>query len=68
MKLPKVPMYSQHISQLCLRWKITACSENEARAARNSFMPNQAARSHSSDEWHPDETGILQPQRSRRRP
>ncbi|MNV12722.1 hypothetical protein D3C71_1033340 [compost metagenome] len=36
-------MYNQHISQLCLRRKITACSANEDRALVRSFMPNQAA-------------------------
>ena len=30
--------------QLCLRWKITACSANEALAEAMSFMPNQAAK------------------------
>ncbi len=29
--------------QLCLRWKITACSANEALAEAMSFMPNQQA-------------------------
>ena len=29
--------------QLCLRWKITACSANEAFAEAMSFMPNQQA-------------------------
>src|SRR5574343_2083028 len=43
MQEPKVPMYSQHISQLCLRLKITAWSANEALAEAMSFMPNQAA-------------------------
>ena len=43
MKEPKVPRYSQHISQLCLRRKITAWSENEALASAMSFMPNQEA-------------------------
>ncbi len=42
MNEPKVARYSQHISQLCLRLKITACSLNEARALDRSFMPNQA--------------------------
>ena len=31
------------MSQLCLRWKITACSANEAFAEAMSFMPNQQA-------------------------
>src|SRR5215470_3168866 len=43
MNEPKVPVYSQHMIQLCLRSKITACSENEAFAAAMSFMPNHAA-------------------------
>ena len=43
MKLPKVPRYSQHINQLCLRLKITACSAKPALASARSFMPNQAA-------------------------
>ena len=30
--------------QLCLRWKITACSLNEALAEAMSFMPNQQAK------------------------
>ena len=30
--------------QLCLRWKITDCSANEALAEAMSFMPNQAAK------------------------
>jgi hypothetical protein len=30
--------------QVCLRWKITACSENEALLEAMSFMPNQAAK------------------------
>src|SRR5215471_10260506 len=30
--------------QLCLRWKITACSANEALAEAMSFMPNHAAK------------------------
>src|SRR5262249_7055232 len=34
---------AKHISQLCLRWKRTACSLNEAFAAAISFMPNHAA-------------------------
>ncbi|MNM97403.1 hypothetical protein D3C81_1099070 [compost metagenome] len=36
-------MYNQHISQLCLRRKMMACSENDERALVRSFMPNQAA-------------------------
>ncbi|MOA16371.1 hypothetical protein D3C78_1365830 [compost metagenome] len=44
MNEPKVARYSQHISQLCLRLKITACSLNEALALDKSFMPNQASR------------------------
>ncbi|MCY1232876.1 hypothetical protein D9M72_453910 [compost metagenome] len=43
MNEPKVPTYSQHISQLCLRLKITACSANEALASAMSCMPNHAA-------------------------
>src|SRR4051794_22785899 len=43
MNEPKVPTYSQHISQLCLRLKITACSENDAFADARSFIPNHAA-------------------------
>ena len=43
MNEPNVPTYSQHISQLCLRLKITAWSANEARASAMSFMPNHAA-------------------------
>ena len=43
MKEPKVPRYNQHISQLCLRRKITAWSENEAFASAMSFMPSHAA-------------------------
>ena len=39
-----MPVYSQHMSQLCLRLKITACSENEAFAEARSFMPNQASK------------------------
>ena len=30
--------------QLCLRWKITDCSANEALAEAMSFIPNQAAK------------------------
>jgi hypothetical protein len=48
-----------------LALKITACSANEARAEAMSFMPNQAARRRSSDERHPDEAGVLQPQPAR---
>ena len=48
MKLPKVPVYNRHISQLCLRRKITACSVKLERAAARSFMPNQAASEHTS--------------------
>src|SRR5690606_24273143 len=40
---PKVPTYSQNISQLCLRVKIAAWSANEALASAMSFMPNHAA-------------------------
>src|SRR3970040_233584 len=43
MKEPKVPRYSQLMTQLCLRLKITAWSENEALAVARSFMPNHAA-------------------------
>src|SRR3989344_5422158 len=43
MNEPKVPRYSQHISQLCLRLNITAWSANDARALAMSFMPNHAA-------------------------
>ena len=43
MKLPKVPRYSQHISQVCLRVKITACSAMPAWVSGRSSMPNQAA-------------------------
>ena len=43
MKLPNVPRYNQHISQLCLRVKITACSAKPALASARSSMPNQAA-------------------------
>lgn len=43
MNEPKVATYSQHISQLCLRLKITAWSRNEALASAMSFIPNQAA-------------------------
>ena len=61
MNEPKVPRYSQHISQLCLRLKITAWSANEALASAMSFMPNQASSDASDDERHPDEAGVLQP-------
>src|SRR4029453_13982502 len=44
MKEPKVPVYSQHMIQLCRRWKITACSANDALVEAMSFMPNQAAK------------------------
>ena len=37
-------MYSQHITQLWKREKITAWSEKDALAAVMSFMPNQASR------------------------
>ena len=56
-----MPRYSQHISQLCLRRKITACSANEALASAMSFMPNQAASDGEHDPRHPDEGGVLRP-------
>src|SRR6185369_3564767 len=43
MKEPKVPRYSRHISQLCLRRKIVACVANDALASAMSFMPTHAA-------------------------
>ncbi len=43
MNEPKVPVYSTHMIQLCLRVKMMDCSENEALAEAMSFMPNQAA-------------------------
>src|SRR5574337_219267 len=43
MNEPNVPKYSQHISQVCLRLKMTACSRKDALALSMSFMPNQAA-------------------------
>ena len=65
MKEPKVPTYSQHISQLCLRLKITAWSAKDARASAMSFMPNQAA-SEASAIGSTDEAGVLQPDIGRR--
>src|SRR5690606_14367384 len=46
MNEPKVPRYSQHISQLCLRLKITDCSAKEALASAMSFILNQAMTAH----------------------
>ena len=43
MNEPKVPRYSQHMIQLCLRLKITACSENEAFASAMSFIIRKAS-------------------------
>jgi len=40
-KLPKVPRYSQHISQLWRRLKITACSAKPALASARSFIQHQ---------------------------
>ncbi|EKD98199.1 MAG: hypothetical protein ACD_23C00542G0003 [uncultured bacterium] len=43
MNEPKVPRYSTHISQLCLRRKMAAWVANDALASAMSFMPNHAA-------------------------
>ena len=39
-----MPCRATHISQLCLRLKITALFGERGRASARSFMPNQAAR------------------------